>query len=163
MRAKAYCAYFTLRDIRRWGVSAAVSVKWAGCTSVVNRSFEHHSRHYDLGWFHPNVVREHPGDGQEPNISLFCPQPHERTCGVKAILSTHSGTFCYKYPYFLRDSKLYPTAQHSVSLTTVPDWPSIRYSEPLRHGGTLNSLQAASPLVKLVEGALHPQGALLQN
>ncbi|GFT38542.1 hypothetical protein TNCV_2748221 [Trichonephila clavipes] len=40
---------------------------------------------------------------------------------------------------------------------------------PLRHGGTQNSSQAASPFVRLVEGeerwevSDHPQGVLLQN
>ncbi|GFW72626.1 DENN domain-containing protein 11 [Trichonephila clavipes] len=38
-----------------------------------------------------------------------------------------------------------------------------KFIMPLRHGGTLNSSQAVSSLVRLVEGPDHPQGVLLQN
>ncbi|GFU16098.1 uncharacterized protein TNCV_1300451 [Trichonephila clavipes] len=65
-----------------------------------------------------------------------------------------------------------------ATLTAVPsglgsnpgeDMDVCKSRVPSRHGGTLNSRRAASPLVRLVEGEErreapdHPQGFLLQN
>ncbi|GFX81494.1 uncharacterized protein TNCV_4509011 [Trichonephila clavipes] len=128
--------------------------------------------------FYPNFEGEHSGDGQGPPTSLSLPPTSREDLRFDGFT---------KNSCLLQDSNPGPTALHAASVTTILDewlqWLATLTAVPLglgsnpgedmdvckcivasRHGCTLNSRRAASPLVRLVEGkerweaSDHPRG-----
>ncbi|GFV56301.1 uncharacterized protein TNCV_1312001 [Trichonephila clavipes] len=86
----------------------------------------------------------------------------ERDYGIRVVMVSITGGWGYRV-----------LVTWLATLTAVPlglgsnpgeDMDVCKCIVPSRHGGTLNSRRATSPLVRLVEGAPdHPQGVLPQN
>ncbi|GFX21084.1 uncharacterized protein TNCV_4366641 [Trichonephila clavipes] len=73
---------------------------------------------------YPNFEGEHPGGGQGPSTSLPLPSTSLKDLRLDGYLEyPHAAIvlYIYKHPCLLWDSNPVPTAQQSVSQTTIPN------------------------------------------
>ncbi|GFU52914.1 uncharacterized protein TNCV_1142211 [Trichonephila clavipes] len=119
---------------------------------------------------HPRVPRAHQAGSSRQSLAGVRLSESVRCHGPGLALLTNGGVQQQQSPK--------GSSQWLAKLTAVPlglgsnpgeDMVVCKCTVPSRHGGTLNSRRAASPLVRLVEGKErweapdHPQGVLPQN